>query len=162
MNSSEPAGVSRERWREGPTVRHGELGRTGKAFAQVLDGRGLLLLADLLVLLLVGGRLQALPGQAAAQEVHEDVAQGLEVVAARLLAAEVGVDAHVARGAGQRLALPVRDVLLGLGVAVLLGHAEVDDVDDVGRLGVGSADEEVVGLDVAVDQVLFVDRLHAG
>lgn len=72
------------------------------------------------------------------------------------------VDAHVSCCARQRFALSVGDVLLGLGVAVLLGHAEVDDVDDVGRLGARAADEEVVGLDVAVDEVLLVDCLYAG
>ena len=38
------------------------------------------------------------------------------------------VDGHVPRGARQRLALSVGDVLLCLWVAVLLRHAEVDDV----------------------------------
>lgn len=52
----------------------------GEAFAEVLDGSRLLLLANLLVLLFVRSRLQALPRQTAAQEVHEDVAQSLEVV----------------------------------------------------------------------------------
>ena len=130
-----------------------------EALAEVLDGGRLLLLADLLVLLLVRRGLEALPGETAPEEVHEDVTQRLEVVPPRLLAAEVGVDAHVPGGSGQRLPLAVGDVLLRLGVAVLLGHSKVDDVDDVGDLGLGAADEEVVGLDVAVDEVLFVDRL---
>jgi len=69
------------------------------------------LLANLLVLLLVGGRLEPLPGQAAAQKVHEDVTERLEVVSPRLLPPEMRVDRHVARRAGQRLALAVRDVL---------------------------------------------------
>jgi hypothetical protein len=34
-------------------------------------------------------------------------------------------------------------------------------VHDVAILGAGAADEEVVGLDVAVDEVLFVDRLDS-
>lgn len=51
-------------------------------------------------------------------------------------------------------------MLFGLGIAILLCHTEVDNVDDVGALGAGSADEEVIGLDVAVDQVLLVDGLH--
>ena len=131
----------------------------GEARAEVLDVGRLLLLADLLVLLLVGRRLEALPRQAAAQKVHEDVAQSLEIVSPRLLPPEMGVDAHVPGGSRERLALPVGDVLLRLGVAVLLGHAEVDNVDDICRLGAGPADQEVVGLDVAVDQVLFVNRL---
>lgn len=45
------------------------------------------------------------------------------------------VDTHVASSARQGLALAVRDVLLGLGIAVLLGHTEINHVDDVGSLG---------------------------
>ena len=89
------------------------------------------------------------------------MAEGLEIVATGLFASEMGVDAHVSGGSGQRLAFSVRDVLLRLGVTVLLGHAEVDDVDDIGTLGSWASNEEVVGLDVAVDQVLLVDGLHS-
>jgi hypothetical protein len=53
-------------------------------------------------------------------------------------------------------------MLLGLWITVLLRHAEVDDVDDIGGLGTWAANEEVVWLDVAVDEVLLVDGLHAG
>lgn len=53
-------------------------------------------------------------------------------------------------------------MLLSLGVTVLLGHAEIDNVDNVGGFAVWPADQEVVGLDVAVDEVLLVDGLHAG
>ena len=92
------------------------------------------------------------------------------------------VDAHVSRRPAQALALPVRDVLLRLRVPVLLGHPKVNDVDHcartrtsvtvashreraaqrtVGVLRARAADEEVVGLDIAVDQVLLVHGLHA-
>ena len=74
---------------------------------------------------------------------------------------QVRVDTHVPRCPAQTLSFPVWDVLFRLGVPVLLGHAKVDDVDDVGRLGLRAADEEVVGLDVAVDEVLFMYRLDA-
>ena len=47
---------------------------TGVTFAQHLYRSGHLLLADLLVLLLLGGCLEALPGQGAQVEVHEHVA----------------------------------------------------------------------------------------
>ena len=72
----------------------------------------------------------------------------------------MGVDTHVSRSTREGLALSVRDVLLGLGIAVLLGHTKVDNVNDVGALGSGSTDEEVVGLDVSVDEVLLVDGLY--
>lgn len=71
------------------------------------------------------------------------------------------VDTHVPGRARQRFALTVGNVLLRLGITVLLGHAEVDDVDDVGGLGRRTTDEEVVGLDVAVDEILLVDCLDA-
>lgn len=52
--------------------------------AQDLDGRGTLGVADLLVALLECVRLEALPGQRAAQEVHEHVPQRLQVVSPTL------------------------------------------------------------------------------
>jgi hypothetical protein len=60
----------------------------------------------------------------------------------------------------KRLAFPVGNVLLRLGVTVLLSHTEVDNVDNIGALGAWPADQEVVGLNVPVDQVLLVDGLH--
>ena len=53
--------------------------------AQDLDGGGHLLLHDLFVLFLLDVRLEPLPGERAAVEVHEHVAQRLEIVAAGLL-----------------------------------------------------------------------------
>jgi hypothetical protein len=134
---------------------------TWETIAEILDRGGLLLLSNLLVLLLVRGSLQALPRQSAAQEVHEDVAKGLEVVSSRLLAAKMRVDTHVPGGTGERLTFPIGNVLLRLGVTILLGHAKVDHVDHVGALGARTPDEEVVGLDVPVDEVLLVDSLDA-
>ena len=71
----------------------------------------------------------------------------------------MGVDTHVTGSTRERLALPVWDVLLRLGIAVLLGHAEVDDMNDIGTLGARSTNQEVIGFDVAVDEILLVDRL---
>ena len=70
------------------------------------------------------------------------------------------VDAHVARGAGQTLALAVRYVLLCLGVTVLFGHSKIDHEDGVGVLGPRTADQEIVWLDVTVDEVAIMDTLH--
>jgi hypothetical protein len=53
-------------------------------------------------------------------------------------------------------------VLFGFGVSVLFGHAKINDVNDVGRFGVWSTYQEIIGFDVAVDEVLFVDGLHSG
>ena len=52
-------------------------------------------------------------------------------------------------------------MLLGFRITVLLGHAEVDHMDDILALAVRSANEEVVGLDVAVYEVLLVDCLDS-
>lgn len=73
----------------------------------------------------------------------------------------MGVDTHVTRCARQRLAFTIGDVLLRLGISVLFGHAKVDDMDNIGDLGVRTANEEVVGFDIPIDHVLFVDRLHS-
>ena len=53
---------------------------------------------------------------------------------------------------------PVGDVDVGRGVPVLLGQAEVDDVDLVRALA--EAHQEVVRLDVAVDEALAVHILY--
>lgn len=48
--------------------------------------------------------------------------------------AQVGVDGGVAGGASEVLILAVGDVLVRSGVAVFLGQAKVDDVDQVALL----------------------------
>ena len=53
-------------------------------------------------------------------------------------------------------------MLFGFGIAILLSHAKVNHVNDIGSLGSRPSNEEVVGLDIAVDEVLFVDCLDAG
>ena len=73
--------------------------------------------------------------------------------------AQVGVDGGVAGSASQVLVFPVGDVLVGAGVPVLLGQAEVNDVHQVALLP--QPHEEVVGLDVPVYEVLGVDVLDA-
>mmetsp|Transcript_164025 Transcript_164025/g.398635 ORF Transcript_164025/g.398635 Transcript_164025/m.398635 type:complete len:375 (+) Transcript_164025:167-1291(+) len=130
-----------------------------EALAQKVDGRGHLLLHDLLVLLLLRVRPQTLPRQRPAQEVEEDVAQGLKVVAAALLDAQMVVDRGITRRTGQVLVLAVHDVHVRLRVPVPLRQAEINDVDHVGAAA--QPDQEVVGLDVAVDEVLRMDVLHA-
>lgn len=55
------------------------------SFAKDLDRRGHFLLTDALVLLPLRGRLEALPRQRAQVEVHENVAQRLQVVPSGLL-----------------------------------------------------------------------------
>ena len=70
------------------------------------------------------------------------------------------VDRGVTSGTRQILVLAVRDVQVGLGVPVLLRETKINDVNLVTTLP--NAHEEVVGLDVAVDEVARVDVLDAG
>jgi hypothetical protein len=53
-------------------------------------------------------------------------------------------------------------VLFSFGIAVLLGHTEINDMDHIGRLAAWTSDEEVVWLDISVDQVLLMDSLDTG
>lgn len=55
----------------------------------------------------------------------------------------------------------VRDVLLGLWVNVFFRQAKVDDVDRVLPLGTRSANQEVLGFHISIDQASGVDKLHA-
>jgi hypothetical protein len=53
-------------------------------------------------------------------------------------------------------------VLLGLGVSVLLGHAKIHHMNHIGGFGYRTTDQEVVGFDVTVDEVLLMNGLNAG
>ena len=56
--------------------------------------------------------------------------------------------------------LSVRNVLIRVRIDVLLGKAEVDDVNHFVFSHGGATDQEVLGLDVTIDQMLGVDILH--
>jgi len=87
------------------------------------------------------------------------VADGLQVISARLLVTDMGVQTRVSCSTSQILTVSEGDVL-SVAALVAFGETEVDDVNSVLRLVV-AADEEVVGLDVSVDNSLFVDHLDA-
>ena len=72
--------------------------------------------------------------------------------------AEMSVDAGVTRRSGQVLVFPVRYVLVRARISILLGEAEVDDVNEVALLA--EAHQEVVGFDVAMDKVFWVNVFH--
>ena len=133
----------------------GEL--VGEATAEKVGGRGHLLLHNPIVLLLLGGGLETLPGERATEEVHENVSERFKIIAARLLNTQVSIDGGVASGTSQVLVLSVGDMKVGLRVPVLLGETEVNDVDLVTTLA--NSHQEIVGLDVAVDEVSGVDVL---
>jgi len=69
---------------------HGKL--CWETFAQNFYWGRHLLLTDLLVLLLLGGGLQSLPGQTSSVEIHQDVSQAFHVVTSALLNSKVSVD----------------------------------------------------------------------
>lgn len=73
----------------------------------------------------------------------------------------MGIDTHVTRRTRQRLSFPIGNVLLCLRVSVLLGHTKVNDMDDVCSFRAGTTNEEVVGFDISVDEILLVDGLDA-
>lgn len=53
-------------------------------------------------------------------------------------------------------------MLFGLGVSILLCHAKIDDMNDIGGFRARAANEEVIWLDIAVNEILLVDGLDAG
>ena len=71
----------------------------------------------------------------------------------------MGVDTGVTGGSSQVLVFPVRDMEMTLWVAVLLCQSKINDIDLVSTLA--NAHQKVVGLDIAVNEVLGVDIFNA-
>jgi len=90
-----------------------------------------------------------------------DIATEVAVVCQKVpTSAEVGVNAHIARRSRQTFVLTERDVLLRRRVDVFFGKTEVNDVNDM-LLPVGvPSNQEVLGLDVPVDELLGVDIFY--
>lgn len=95
-------------------------GLTRIVLTENFNGSCSLGVSNFLVALLEGVRLEALPGEGPAEEVHEHVTESLQVISTGLLLAHVCVDGHVASRACEGLVLPIRDVLVGGGINVLL------------------------------------------
>jgi hypothetical protein len=72
----------------------------------------------------------------------------------------MSVDGSISSSTGQVLVLTVWNVEMCLGVAVLLGQTEIDNVDLVSTLA--NAHEEVIRFDVTVNEGFGVDILNAG
>lgn len=64
---------------------------------------------------------------------------------------QMSVDTHVACSAGQTFAFAVRNMLLGLRIAVKFGHAKIDDKDLVCHLGTRLSDQKVIWLDISIN-----------
>lgn len=131
----------------------------GVATAQDLSGGGHLLLHNTIVLLLLGGGLQTLPGEGATAEIKHDIAQRLHIVTTGLLNTQVSVDTGITSGTSEVLVLTVGDVEVGLGVTVFLGQTKVNDIDLVSTLA--NTHQEIVGLDITVDEGFGMDVLDA-
>mmetsp|Transcript_16463 Transcript_16463/g.36237 ORF Transcript_16463/g.36237 Transcript_16463/m.36237 type:complete len:208 (+) Transcript_16463:1-624(+) len=129
----------------------GELG--GAAREEQGRRRAPLRLQDLGPALLLRRRVDALPRQPPAEEVGEDVAERLQVVATALLLARVGPDARVPERAHEAHARR-RRVVDASAVPVGLRESKVDDAHL--RSLAAEAQGEVARLDVAVQEALAV------
>ena len=74
--------------------------------------------------------------------------------------AEMCVDAHVSRGACQTLVLPVRDVLVCVGVNILFRQTKVYYIHHPILARRLATNQKVLRLDVAVDELLGVYVFH--
>mmetsp|Transcript_122964 Transcript_122964/g.226495 ORF Transcript_122964/g.226495 Transcript_122964/m.226495 type:complete len:229 (-) Transcript_122964:394-1080(-) len=119
---------------------------------------GHLLLHDFLVFLFLAISFEPLPWQTPSIEVHQDIADSLQIITSTLLNTEMCVYASISCCACEILALSVGDVLLRLRVAVLLCQPKVNDVHLVGLFA--QTNEEVVRLDIPVDEILGVHILN--
>ena len=141
----------------GVVQKDGEL--VWEATTEKIGGGGHLLFHDPVVLLFLCGSFEALPWKRTAEEIHEDVSKGLEIVAASLLNTQMSIDGGVTSGAGQVLVLPVGNVKVGLRVSIFLGETEIDYIHLVAALP--DSHQEVIRLDVTVNKVPRMDVLDA-
>jgi len=125
--------------------------------AEQFGGGSDLLVTNLFVLLLLCSSLESLPRQRPTQEVHEDIADALQIVSSTLLHPKMCVDACVSGSSCEVLVLTVLDVLVCLGITVLFGKTKIDGIDRVCLAT--KSNEEVVWLDVTMNEVLGVDVL---
>ena len=129
------------------------------ATAELLQRRLDLLLLDIVVLLVLRAARQALPGELTLDEVEQYMPNRLQVIPSRLLDALVRRDRRVPGRTSQIFAVFVRDVL-ALAVLIALGETEVNDVDAV-TSSVSASDQEIVRLDIAMDDPLFMHLLDS-
>lgn len=71
------------------------------------------------------------------------------------------IDRHITGGTGQRLPLAIWNMLFSLGISILLSHAKVNHMNNVGRLCTRLAYQKIIGLDITVDEVFFMNSLHS-
>jgi len=71
----------------------------------------------------------------------------------------MSVDGGVTRRSGERLSVPVGDVLAGLGVSVAFGQAKVNQIDDASFIS--KPHKEIVRLHISVDEVVVMHGFEA-
>ncbi len=71
------------------------------------------------------------------------------------------VDAHISRRAREGFPLTIRDVLFRLRISVLFGHTKIYHMNDIRRLRTWSTNQKVVGFDIAINEILFMDSLNS-
>lgn len=131
--------------------------RIWEAIAEVLRCIAHLNLTDFHVLGSPRVRLDALPWERAHQEVHEDIAQCLEVITTTLLTTEMSVDGCISNGAHDAFIFPVGDVLTRGCVAISLCETKIDDINQT--IFLAAPDEEVLGFYIPVDEVSAMNEL---
>lgn len=99
-----------------------------------------------------------LPRQLPLQEVQQQITQGLEVVLSSLLEPQMGSYAGVAGCPHEWLSLPPGDVVAGPRLQIFFSQTEIYNVN--GSFLVFFSDNEVVGLDVPMQEPLFLDGLE--
>lgn len=81
---------------EGPSAVQVRCEFNGHTVAQNLGSSSQLLLHDWIILLVLGSGHQPLPGERAAAELNQDVAQRFHIVSARLLDAQMSINGSIA------------------------------------------------------------------
>ena len=74
---------------------------------------------------------------------------------------QVRINTHVTSSTTQTFSFSVGNMLLRFWVTVLLGHTKIHKVNHVLPVGT-SSNQEIVRLNISVNQVTIVDRLHSG
>jgi hypothetical protein len=127
--------------------------------AKFVHSNFLLLALDVVIFLVLRAAWESLPRQRTAQKVEQYVADSFQIVASALLVSNVSVNRRVPGSARQVLALAEWDVLV-VRVFVALGQPEVDYIYVI-LCTFCASDQEVVWLNVAVNDALFMYFLNA-
>lgn len=110
-------------------------------------------------MILILPALNALPGQRPSEEIHQHEAYTLQIVPSRLLVTSMSVDRAIPCSSGNIFVIFKRNVAFFGAGPVLLGEAEVDDVQSI--LALVHTHHEVIGLYIPVNVVLIMHVLNS-